>query len=176
MMSQLVEELPDPVMRTWPPVIARPTAYLCDIDGTVAQMMGRAPFEWHRVGDDRPNVPVIRVIRVIKQVYPVIFASGRMEQCRALTRTWLSANVCAHRPPPQQPAACFCHSVLWMRQDDDFRPDAVVKREMFSGSARYPSPISAQYDIAGVFDDRLKVIKMWRELGLTVFDVAGFEG
>lgn len=147
----------------------RPLAYLCDLDGTLALMNGRKPFDWDHVGEDLPNLPVIRVVRAVKLVYPVPFASGRMEQCRRQTESWITANVCDHT------YACFCKSRMWMRQDDDFRPDQEVKREMFLGGPRYPVSISSVYNIVGVFDDRLKVIRMWRSLGLTVMDVAGNE-
>ena len=32
-----------------------PEVILCDIDGTVAQMRGRGPFEWEKVGEDEPR-------------------------------------------------------------------------------------------------------------------------
>jgi hypothetical protein len=144
----------------------RQWAFLCDIDGTLAKMHGgdeaRGPFDWDRVGEDLPNEPVIRVIRAVKLVYPVIFASGRMEQCRDQTHQWIRANVCDHS------YACFCRAPMWLRANDDFRPDQAVKREMYD-------LITERYRVMGVFDDRLKVIHMWRELGLTVFDVAGYE-
>jgi len=147
----------------------RPWAFLCDIDGTVALMNGRGPFDWDRVGEDLPNVPVIRVVRAVKLVYPVIFASGRMEQSRKQTEFWITSNVCDHA------YACFCRSPVWMRQDDDFRPDPVVKREMMYGSDRYPDPISNRYRVMGIFDDRARVVTMWRDHGFTVFDVAGMQ-
>ena len=53
-----------------------------------------------------------------------------------------------------------------MRQLGDSRRDAVVKGEIFEAEIR------DRWRIVGVFDDRQHVVRMWRELGLTVFQVA----
>jgi hypothetical protein len=55
---------------------------------------------------------------------------------------------------------------LFMRGDDDYRPDEIVKREL------YEENVLGNYDVVGVIDDRSKVVKMWRELGLTCLQVA----
>ena len=47
-----------------------------------------------------------------------------------------------------------------------FSPDAVVKRDIFQHE------IAGSYHVIGVFDDRQHVVRMWRDLGLTVFQVA----
>lgn len=147
-----------------------PSAYMCDIDGTIALMNGRGPYDWHRVGEDSPNMPVIRVIRALRLAgYPVPFVSGRKRRCEKQTRLWISANVCDHE------FTCFCSMPLFMRLDDDNRPDEVVKPEMLLGSDQYYDYVARRYNVEGVFDDRSKVVAMWRQLGLTVFDVAGYQ-
>jgi hypothetical protein len=55
---------------------------------------------------------------------------------------------------------------LHLRAVGDHRKDAVVKREIFDREVR------DRYRVVGVFDDRMQVVAMWRELGLTVFQVA----
>jgi len=40
-----------------------PAAVLVDIDGTVALMGDRSPYDWHRVGSDLPNHAVITAVR-----------------------------------------------------------------------------------------------------------------
>ena len=42
----------------------------------------------------------------------------------------------------------------------------MVKREIFDREIR------DRYRVVGVFDDRKQVVRMWRALGLTVFQVA----
>ena len=57
-------------------------------------------------------------------------------------------------------------SDLYMRKDGDYRPDCIVKREI------YEQEIKDKYDVVGVFEDRDSCVKMWRALGLTCFQVA----
>ena len=58
------------------------------------------------------------------------------------------------------------YAELFMREYGDTRKDAVVKREIFETEVR------DRWRIVGVFDDRQQVVRMWRDLGLTVFQVA----
>lgn len=53
-----------------------------------------------------------------------------------------------------------------MRPAGDSRKDAIVKREIFDQEIR------DRWRVIGVFDDRQQVVRMWRALGLTVFQVA----
>lgn len=43
----------------------KPKVWLVDIDGTVALRGERGPFDWDRVGEDKPNGPVIAVVRAL---------------------------------------------------------------------------------------------------------------
>jgi len=130
--------------------------YIFDIDGTLALMNGRSPYDWSRAGEDLPNVPVIAVLRaLLQQGHKAGFASGRKERARYPTELWLLANI-----------VVLPHiEYLWMRADDDDRPDEVVKREI------YVNHIEPFFEIPGVFDDRNKIVAMWRSLGLTCFQV-----
>lgn len=141
-------------------------AIIVDIDGTVALRGDRGPYDWHRVLEDEPNRPVIQVVIALQLLgYHTIFLSGRMEQCRADTALWLQRNglVEDHLNP------MFCaHSWdLLMRADSDIRPDELVKDQIFQ------EKIAPFFDVLCVFDDRNKVVKMWREKHkLTVLHVA----
>ena len=134
-----------------------PKAILADIDGTVALKGTRSPFDETRVHEDEPNEPVITVIRALSATHRIVFLSGRTDGCRDATYEWLIEHV----PVPFQG--------LFMRPAGDMRKDAIVKRELFDQHIR------ERYDVTLVLDDRLQVIRMWRELGLTVLDVAGGE-
>ena len=62
---------PDPEL---PPVV------LVDIDGTVALMSGRSPFDWSRVGEDAPNPAVIAAVRAMHaagHAHRVLLGPGR---------------------------------------------------------------------------------------------------
>lgn len=134
----------------------RPAAIIVDVDGTLAIRDGRTPYEWSRVMEDRPNWPVIVTVRNMHRAgYRVIIVSGRPDKCLTETRDWLKL----HLDLP--------FDMLLMRRSDDMaRPDVEVKAEM------YQKTIAARYRVLAVFDDRNSVVQMWRELGLTVFQVA----
>ncbi len=52
-----------------------------------------------------------------------------------------------------------------MREAGNTENDAIIKRRMFDEHIR------ANYNVLGVFDDRDRVVEMWRSLGLTCFQV-----
>jgi hypothetical protein len=134
--------------------------FLVDIDGTVAirdeaSPGCRGPFDWARVGEDLPNGPVITVVRALAAAgYRIIYLSGRSDECRAATGMWIAEHVGV----PGE--------ALLMRRKGDHRPDQVVKREL------YRRLVKPQYEVIAVLDDRAKVVRMWRGLGLTVLQVA----
>lgn len=136
-----------------------PEAVIVDIDGTVAHMAGRSPYDETRVHEDTPNQPVIDMIRRLhKDGVQIIFCSGRTDKCYAPTYAWI-------RKHTEIPGDDF---VLLMRKHGDKRKDNIVKREIFEEHLR-----KAPVNIVGVFDDRNQVVQMWRnELGLTCFQVA----
>ena len=136
---------------------------ICDIDGTIALMHDevpgrRGPFDWHRVREDEPNEPIIALLwHLRREGFKVVFVSGRMEAAREGTLAWLDDHVV------DLDTMGF---PLFMRADGDFRKDTAVKREI------YEREIKDKYRIAYVLDDRDSVVAMWRELGLTVLQVA----
>ena len=132
-------------------------AILVDIDGTVAEMIGRGPFEWKRVGEDYAKTNVISIISALKSVgYKLIFFSGRDSVCREETLVWLNRHLdCGD-----------WDYELYMRPEGDNRKDSIIKKEMFD---KY---IRNKYYIEAVFDDRLQVCRMWHnEIGLQLFRV-----
>jgi predicted kinase len=132
-----------------------PPAVLVDIDGTVALMNGRDPYDMGRVGEDTPNEAVIAAVRAMHAAgHAVVYCTGRNDWCRNETEAWLDLYVGVP------------YEGLFMRADGDSRRDADVKRELFDDEIR------DRWRIVGVFDDRRHVVRMWRSLGLTVFHVA----
>jgi predicted kinase len=149
--------LPVPYVRTGGAgvVYDLPPVVLVDIDGTVALMNGRSPYDWSRVGEDNPNEAVIAAVRAMHAAgHGIVFCSGRDEVSRAETEAWLDLHVGVP------------YEALFMRPEGDSRKDAIVKREIFDRQVR------DRWRVVGVFDDRQQVVRMWRELGLTVFQVA----
>lgn len=135
--------------------VGAPKAVMVDIDGTVALMSSRSPFDETRVYEDRPNQAVIVAVRAMHAAgYAVIFCSGRTAGCREVTEKWLREHVAVP------------YEALHMRAVGDVRKDSIVKVEIFDREIRH------RYDVVAVFDDRAQVVDAWRALGLTVFAVA----
>jgi hypothetical protein len=139
----------------------RPWVVLVDVDGTIADMGRdqpdrRGPFDWTRVHEDTPIEPVLRLVRLLAASgVPIIFITGRMEQCRLKTARWLSRH-----------AGVGVHAQLFMRGDDDYRPDEELKEDLFC------THIDPAWRVWFVLDDRDKVVAMWRSLGLTCLQTA----
>lgn len=133
---------------------ALPKAIICDLDGTLALMDHRNPFDATHADKDEPNEPVVNTLNVFaKEGYRILLVSGREERFREPTIKFL----CQYHIPYHQ---------LWMRPSKDFRKDAVIKREIFE------TEIAGKYYIEFILDDRDQVVEMWRkELKLPCFQV-----
>ncbi len=157
---------------------------ICDIDGTVAKKGDRDIFDWSKVDCDLPIQPVIDIIKSLSEesiyesiklpgcgccyedkyspVYEIIFLSGREESCKEMTIEWLKK----HGIWGLWENNDGYESKLLMRKTGDYRDDTIIKKEI------YENEIKNKYDIIAAFDDKPKVIRMWRELGLFVFNCA----
>lgn len=128
-----------------------PPAILCDLDGTLAHMVDRGPFDWAKVSQDALNVAVAKMLCAHNTHAHIILLSGRDSVCRRQTEEWLAGNGVKY-------------DTLYMRTAGDCSPDTVVKRQIFDEHIR------DKFDVIGVFDDRKSVKRMWVQLGLHVFD------
>lgn len=135
------------------PVAGRLWAVLCDVDGTLAHMTGRSPYEWDRVGEDMLDPVVGDLVLRYATDHEIIVVSGRDAGCRDVTREWLLQKGIPYR-------------LLLMRPAGDTRPDHVVKREL------YDQHIANEYNVRFVIDDRDSVVQLWRSLGLKVLQPA----
>lgn len=133
---------------------------LVDIDGTIALKGERHPHDFTRVLEDSLNEKLYRVLLALSNYNPdlkLAFISGRMNSCRNDTLKWINHN---------------CKDLLdktiglFMREDNDFRDDQIIKLEL------YQKMIEPYYDAYLIFDDRNRVVDMWRSQGLTCFQVA----
>ena len=130
-----------------------PNAVIVDIDGTIALMKNRGPFDWDKVDRDLPNEPVIAVIKdYAERGYSILLVSGRDEESRDLTQEWLRF----YNIPWTE---------LYMRPQGSFEKDTRIKNSIFSNH------IDGKYNVIAVFDDRLSVLQMWHKLGLYTFNV-----
>ncbi|MGM5631892.1 AAA family ATPase [Apibacter raozihei] len=131
-----------------------PKALICDLDGTLALMKGRNPFDAGKSNEDELNLPVGNVLKnYFKLGYKILLVSGREEKHREPTLEFLEK----YEIP---------YDNLWMRKSDDYRKDSIVKTEI------YKEYIENQYYIEFILDDRNQVVDMWRkELKLSCFQV-----
>lgn len=131
-------------------------AIIVDLDGTVAQMVARGPFDEHLVYSDIVREHVLITIKaLIREGFYVIFMSGRSKRCFAESDRWLK-EICELIPDEQY--------ILLMRAENDRRRDSDVKRDL------YQQHVEGRFSVMSVFDDRSEVIRnCWKPLGLPVF-------
>lgn len=132
------------------PSTSLPNAVVFDIDGTVAHMHNRGPFDWDKVGDDSPKIGVVQLAQFYRKLgLCVIFLSGRDGVCYEKTRCWITRNI-------------FCDGdyELFMRAEGDTRKDSIVKLELFKNN------IADNYYVTSLFDDRPQVVNMWYDIGI----------
>ncbi len=137
-------------------ISSKPNAIIVDIDGTLAHMGNRGPFDWHKVGVDDVNSVVRFLVESITkrsdQDMEIILLSGRDSSCRKETEDWLDF----YQVPYNQ---------LLMRKQDDFRKDNIIKEEI------YRNNIEPFFNVLFVIDDRLQVLEMWNKIGLFTINV-----
>lgn len=132
--------------KTYVAATNKPKAVIFDIDGTLAQMEGRSPFAWDKVGIDSVKELVkAMAIGYDAQGYVILCVSGRDGVCYDDTHMWLNKND-------------IPYWYLFMRGEGDTRKDTIIKEEIFWNK------IADRYNVVGVVDDRPSVVRMWHEL------------
>lgn len=130
-----------------------PPAVLVDVDGTLAHMVFRQPYDWHRVEEDIIDEATVSLVRDLKAAgnTKIIICTGRDGVCLRHTENWLEANN-------------IPYDGIFIRAHKDQRPDWVVKEEMWR-------KIANVYYIDYMIDDRQQVVRRARALGLKVMNV-----
>lgn len=148
-------------MDKWPTVTEIPPAkpyqlgilpaITVDIDGTLAHMNGRSPYDPTRYHEDTVDESISWMLRALAGWY-IVLLSGRSEEYREATEKWLADN-----------------GVVWdrlfMRAKGDTRHDGIVKSELVD------KHISGVYDVIAHLDDRDRVVDMMRTKGMKVLQV-----
>ena len=142
-----------------------------DLDGTLALIDDRraistkdnGKMDWDTFFDpkniqlDKPNWPVILMAQTLKKAgHRIVIFSGRSKATKNATRDWLKGldvpfDVLKMRPTDG--------GLKWMKDD-------LLKKKWLDDL--FPNTD----DIICVFDDRDKVVQMWRDNGITCFQVA----
>lgn len=134
------------------PKITENQAVIFDIDGTLALMADRCPYDLYSVILDE-------VVEVVKEQMDfhrskkrtIIVCSGRSEGARKATQEWFDEY-----------GITYDH--FYMRKENDSRKDCIIKKEI------YENNIKQSFDVLCVYDDRLQVVELWHSLGLYVFN------
>ena len=168
-------------------IFKRKKTIIFDLDGTLANIDVRrgkslkpnGKIDWEIFADpesitnwDEPNWPVIKMAQVFHKVegFKIVIFSGRNDRSFHATKEWLARFNVPHDLLVMRPDKFKEDS--WPIADGNpatkemrFMPDEILKKKM----------LDTFVDIDDVFlvvDDRNKVVKMWRDLGLNVFQVA----
>jgi FMN phosphatase YigB (HAD superfamily) len=135
-----------------------------DLDGTLCKIDHRLHFIQGRkknfdafydaCGDDAPNTPIINIFRDLMAGNQVQIWSGRSDRVRLQTEQWLQR----HEISPGH--------LTRMRKAGDYTPDHELKRSWLENQRQNNGPVPTV-----IFDDRQRVVDMWREEGLTCCQV-----
>lgn len=128
-------------------------AIIVDVDGTIAISWNRGPYDMSKVIDDKPNVPICNLVKLLSKTYQVIIVSGREDCAKEDTELWLQAND-------------ISYNRIFMRKTGDSRKDVIIKKEI------YENYIQQFYNIKYVLDDRNQTVAGWRDLNLCCLQVA----
>jgi len=139
-----------------------------DLDGTLALIDERREFsaksngkiDWDKffapenIQMDKPNNSVIVMAQSLKaRGFNIAIFSGRSIGTKDATVDWLNEFDVPFDD-------------ITMRPLRSFKPDDKLKSDWFD--AKFPN----KSDVLCIFDDRNKVVKMWRDKGISVMHVA----
>lgn len=135
------------------PDTLNPHCVIFDIDGTLAHMKGRNPYQWTEVRKDEVDHIVAELADLYKVAgYDIVVLSGRDEVCREETIEWLNSYD-------------IPFDALHMRPQGDRRPDYEVKHELLL------TKVAPDYNVQLCVDDRDQVVRLWRWHGIKCFQV-----
>ena len=138
--------------------------YIVDIDGTLANTNHRihhllqTPKDWQswhsKSKDDGVHWELVDILKwAMRSNVTIILCTGRDEEYKQDTKEWLFD----HDIP---------YDLLYMRTKGDRRDDDVVKLEMLKDIKE------KGFNPVLVFEDRDRVVKMWRNEGIRCYQVA----
>ena len=128
-------------------------------------------FDGKNIELDEPNYPVISMAQMqYEKGFNIVIFSGRNDRSYKETKEWLEKyevpyNLLVMRPDKFQSDSYPIAEGNPATPDMRYMPDEILKKKM----------LDTFVDIDDVFmtvDDRQKVVDMWRENGLTCFQVA----
>ena len=143
-----------------------------DIDGTILDISHRVKFvlqdpkDWKNfysnMDKDRPIEEVCALLESLLKddANQIIFCTGRVEDYRGKTIEQINKIL-------KDSKNIDIDSCLYMRPKGDFRKDFIVKRDL------YKKMIVDGFNPVLVFEDKITVVDMWKEMGLRCLRVTG---
>jgi uncharacterized HAD superfamily protein len=145
----------------------KPTAHIYDVDGTLANV---DPYLHYVRGPNRdyeafheasigalPNIEVVEMLNnAVADNHSILIVTSRKDKWRGLTSMWLAKNnLTSH--------------ALFMRADDDNRPDYEAKKDMLD-------KINKHWLVLHAVDDNPNVIKLWQDHGIPTTKIGTWDG
>ena len=145
----------------------KPIAYIFDVDGTLANVdpylhlvrgSNRDYDAFHKASIDAlPNMEVVEMLNdAVADKFAVLIVTSRKEKYRGLTSLWLERNNLRSH-------------ALFMRADDDNRPDYEAKKDMLD-------KITEHWDVFHAVDDNPNVIRLWEDHGIPTTKIGTWDG
>lgn len=136
----------------------KPDCIIFDIDGTLSEPGDRDIYSPEKAINDSTNSEISNIFNdlvfandITESLNSFIVCTGRSESFKPVTEKWLANNY-------------IKYNSIYFRKEKDFRPDWVVKEEMWR-------EINKKYNITLIFEDRNQVVRRARALGLKVAHV-----
>jgi len=127
-----------------------PKLLISDLDGTLALMNGRNPYDASTCDQDLPHEHVVELVKLYNQTgHKIIFVSGREDKDRAPTERFIQKYL---------PGISY---ELYMRPTGDMRKDVIIKEEIFNNN------IKDKYYVSLWVDDRLQICKYLYKSGIS---------
>lgn len=151
----------------------KPTAYIFDVDGTLANV---SPFLYHIRNTDNdpafkknfdkfhsdsinalPNFEVVQMLNnAAADGHAIVVVTARKEHWRPHTSLWLAKNnILSH--------------AMFMRGNNDHRPDYEIKKDILDS-------ILSVWDVIHAVDDNPAVIQLWQEHGIPTTKIGTWDG
>jgi len=131
----------------------KPKAIIFDIDGTLAKMDGRSPYDYsEKLLTDKVKQEVKKLCSLYRKDWYIILlfswrsSTGDQWTLERLRNNWIEWDY-------------FRSRTEWDQSDD-----RIVKKTFFD-------EFKDKYNIEAVFDDRDRMVELWRDLGLQCFQV-----
>lgn len=145
----------------------KPTAHIYDVDGTLAnvdpylhyvRVSNRDYDAFHKASIGAlPNIEVVQMLNnAVSDRHDILIVTSRKEKYRGLTSMWLAKNnIRSH--------------ALFMRADNDSRPDYEAKKDMLDN-------ITKLWDVVHAVDDNPNVIRLWEDNGIPTTKIGTWDG